>query len=217
MLKIKLNLTHSAKVFPTKTVIKIRIRVNEKQCQDKMVKSASSDDKYAKRQIEMKYLSPECLAVKKLLRKHSYEVAISDYTWLPKRFLLHGRIKLMIKMRKGETQLFKRYENFMLHCFIDGNITLLHYFRWKYHRAMTTSVQMEILQRHVNSNVNGRNLVLLQRDTWQFHYFRWKYHNTTLFQLEMPPSVFSVETLNMFTSCFSIVSETSNEIVIWNC
>ena len=151
-----------------------------------MVKSASSYDKYAKRHIQMKHLSPECLAVKKLLRKHSYEVAISDYTWLPKRFLWDRRIKLMIKMRKRETQLFKRYENFMLHCFIVGNITQLHYFRWKYHRAMTTLVQMEILQRHVNSNVNGRNPLLLQRDTWQFHYFRWKYHNTTLFQLEMP-------------------------------
>ena len=48
-----------------------------------MKKSASSDDKDSKRQLEMKHLSPECLAVKKLLRRHSYEVAISDYTWLP--------------------------------------------------------------------------------------------------------------------------------------
>ena len=59
-----------------------RFRVNENS-QDKMLKSASSDDKDAKRQIEMKHLSPECLAVKKLLRRYSYEVAISDYTWLP--------------------------------------------------------------------------------------------------------------------------------------
>ena len=60
----------------------LKFRVNENG-HDKMKKHASSDDKDAKLQVDMKHLSPECLAVKKLLRRHSYEVAISDYTWLP--------------------------------------------------------------------------------------------------------------------------------------
>ena len=59
-----------------------RFNVNENG-HDKMKKRASSDDKDAKRQIEMKHLSRECLAVKKLMRRHSYGVAIADYTWLP--------------------------------------------------------------------------------------------------------------------------------------
>ena len=59
---------------------KFRVNVNSR---DKIKKSASSDDKDAERQVEMKHLSPECLAVRKLLRSHSYEVALSDYTWLP--------------------------------------------------------------------------------------------------------------------------------------
>lgn len=35
------------------------------------------------KQVELKHLPPECLAVKKLLRRHSYELAVSDYSWLP--------------------------------------------------------------------------------------------------------------------------------------
>ena len=57
-------------------------KINERN-RDKTKKSASCDDKDAKRQHEMKHLSPECLAVKKQLRRHSYEVAISDLTWFP--------------------------------------------------------------------------------------------------------------------------------------
>ena len=74
--------TASKTVFNEKREQEKTSKINEHN-RDKMKKSASSDDKDAKRQHEMKHLSPECLAVKKQLRRHSYEVAISDFTWLP--------------------------------------------------------------------------------------------------------------------------------------
>lgn len=48
---------------------------------DKFIRRVSNETK--DKQVKLKHLPPECLAVKKLLRRHSYELAISDYSWLP--------------------------------------------------------------------------------------------------------------------------------------
>lgn len=56
------------------------INVNSRKT---FVKSKSSENSSDGRKVRINQLPSECLAVKKLLRRHSYEVAVSDYSWLP--------------------------------------------------------------------------------------------------------------------------------------
>lgn len=48
---------------------------------ENVIRTVSNESKG--KDIKIKHLPPECLAVKKLLRRHSYELAISDVSWLP--------------------------------------------------------------------------------------------------------------------------------------
>ena len=91
-------------MFPTKCANKKK-KVNENS-RDKMVKSTLGDIKDAKRRVEMKskMISSETSFTRvpcgenKLLRRHSYEIAILAYSWLPdgQPSLMHHPLKTSI-------------------------------------------------------------------------------------------------------------------------
>jgi hypothetical protein len=52
--------------------------------QNVVPKRAKSQDANFRRKRNLDHLSTECLAIKKMMRRHSYEIAVCENSWLPK-------------------------------------------------------------------------------------------------------------------------------------
>ncbi|XP_045162209.2 uncharacterized protein LOC123527013 [Mercenaria mercenaria] len=53
-------------------------------CQSMIPKSVKSHDANYRRKRKLDHLSSDCLAIKKSMRRHSYEIAVCENSWLPK-------------------------------------------------------------------------------------------------------------------------------------
>ena len=80
---INLNEREQGRVLPANKQVYTKTRhISQENNHEKISRRVSNESKDS-RQAQLKHLPLECLAVQKLLRRHSYELAISEYSWLP--------------------------------------------------------------------------------------------------------------------------------------
>ena len=91
---------------------------------EKITRAVSNDSKDS-RQLHLNHLPLECLAVKKLLRRHSYELAISEYSWLPDNPPTYAScVEITNNFNRGYRQKEKKYsQGFENSVFVKGDRT----------------------------------------------------------------------------------------------